>query len=458
VTICNSFLSKNHQLQVISDLKNSNNLPFNEVLSQEKIAQYLKVDGSRERHFSPEVTLWAFLSQVMDDDQSQQAAISRVIASAISREKEPPSANTSAYSQARSRLSENGLSDLARDTAKQMEENIPPEWLWRDLNIKLVDGSTLSMPDTPENQATYPQPDSQKPGIGFPIARIVAIIDYLTGAVLDLAIGQYSGKKTGEHALLRQLMSSFDETDVMLGDCYYPSFFLMAMLMQLGISGVFPMHGARKYDFRRGKRLGKKDHLIGWKRPKKPEWMEQADYDSFPLEISIREVSIETKRPGFRVQKRILVTTFLDPVKVTKSDLAELYDCRWFVELALRSIKDTMHMGILRGKTPDMVRKEIWVHLLAYNLIRKIMAQAAWLHGKKATELSFKLALQTIKAFQQAGVFNKGNPDTYTKLFEVIVYKKVGNRPGRQEPRCVKRRPKAFSKLQKPRELYKNAA
>ena len=330
--------------------------------------------------------------------------------------------------------------------------------LWHGLKIKLVDGSTLSMPDTPENQAIYPQPETQKPGIGFPIARVVAIIDYLTGAILDLAIGEYSGKKTGEHALLRQLMSSFNATDVMLGDCYYPSFFLMATLMHLGISGVFPMHGARKYDFRRGKRLGKKDHLVSWKRPKKPEWMEQAEYDNFPTEILIREVNIETKRAGFRNQNRVLVTTFVDSAKVTKSDLADLYGCRWFVELALRSIKDTMHMGILRGKTPEMVRKEIWVHLLAYNLIRKIMAQAAWLHGAKATELSFKLALQMIKAFQQAGIFDEGNPETYAKLFEVITHKKVGNRPGRQEPRCVKRRPKPFAKLQKSRGLYKNAA
>ncbi len=418
----------------------------------------MEIVGSRERHFTPEVTMWAFLSQVMDDDQSQQAAVSRVIAAAVSKGDEPPSANTSAYSQARSRLPENSLSELTREAAKQMELDIPPEWLWNGLRIKLVDGSTISMPDTAENQAIYPQPDSQKPGLGFPIARIVAIIDYITGAGLDLAIGPYSGKKTGEHALLRQLMSSFNANDVMLGDCYYPSFFLMAMLIRLGISGVFPMHSARKYDFRRGMRLGKKDHLATWKRPVKPEWMEQIEYDSFPTQILVREVSIESKHPGFRDQIRVLVTTFLDPVNVNKSDLASLYGCRWFVELALRSIKDTMHMDILRGKTPEMVRKEIWAHLLAYNLIRKIMAQAAWLYGKKATELSFKLALQMIKAFQQAGIFNESNPSAYAKLLEVIAHKKVGNRPGRSEPRCVKRRQKPFPKLQIPRVSYKNAA
>ena len=268
----------------------------------------------------------------------------------------------------------------------------------------------------------------------------------------------YSGKQTGEHALLRQLMSSFNSDDVMLGDCYYPSFFLMAKLIELGISGVFPAHASRKYDFRRGKRLGKKDHISGWKKPVKPIWMEQIDYDLFAEEILIREVEIEQQRPGFRTTTRVLVTTFLDPVVVSKPNLAILYGCRWFVELAFRSIKDTMHMDILRGKTPAMVRKEIWVHLLAYNLIRKIMAQAACLYETTTNTVSFKLALQTIKAFQQAGLLNSDDPDVYLKLIESIMHKKIGNRSGRQEPRCVKRRQKPFARLQKPRESYKNAA
>lgn len=211
-----------------------------------------------------------------------------------------------------------------------------------------MDGSTNSMPDTEENQMVYPQPDSQEPGVGFPIARMVAVIDYTTGAVLDLAIGPYSGKETGEHALLRQLMSVFKVGDVVLADC-----------------------------------------------------------------------------------------------------------CRWFVEIALKSIKETMHMDILRGKTPEMVRKEIWAHLLAYNLIRKIMAQAAVVHNKKPVNLSFKLALQVIASFRQAGIFNEKNSTSYYHLLKAIAYKTVGNRPNRLEPRRVKRRPKPFPKLQKARQLYK---
>ena len=339
-----------------------------------------------------------------------------------------------------------------------MDDSTPNEWLWRGQRIKLIDESTISMPDTAENQVDYPQPESQKKGLGFPIARIVAIIDYITGVVMDVAIGPYSGKKTGEHALLRQLMSTLKSGELILGDCYYPSFFLMATLIRMGIDGVFPMHAARKQDFRRGKRLGKKDHIAQWKKPTKPGWMEQAEYDQFPAEISIREIAITAEAKGKRSKMRVLVTTLLDPSNVSKADLVALYNYRWFVELALRSIKETLHMDILRGKTPEMVRKEMWAHLLAYNLIRKVMAQAAFMYDRSVSTLSFKLALQMIKSFQAAGILNKDNPAAYAQLLKGIAYKKVGNRSGRHEPRCVKRRPKAFPRLQKPRVSMNRAA
>ncbi len=457
--IMNSNYLQNHQqLRIISNIKKSEELPFSEVLSKEEIEKHLKKIKHRDRVFSPSTTLWAFLSQVMDDDQSQQAAVARVIATAVAEGKEPPSANTSAYSQARTRLPEKSLSELTQETATKIEEETPEEWLWRGRKIKVIDGSTLSMPDTPENQEDYPQSDRQKAGVGFPMMRIVVIISYVTGILLDLAMGPYSGKKTGEHALLRQLMTSFKEGEIILGDSYYPSFFLMAQLMKLGIDAVFQMHGARKHDFRRGKRLGKKEHIIAWKKPSKPEWMEIEEYESFPSEILVREVSVTNERSGFRSISRVLVSTFLDPKEVSKSDLSELYDCRWFVEIALRSIKETMNMDILRGKTPEMVRKEIWVHILAYNLVRKMMAQAAFLKGKKANVLSFKAALQFITAFWERGIFDEDNPELYLKLLELISYKSVGNRPGRAEPRRLKRRPKAFPRLQKARGFYKNAA
>jgi hypothetical protein len=346
------------------------------------------------------------------------------------------------------------ISDLTRQSGKALEAQAKPEWQWRGRPMKLVDGSTVSMPDTPENQATYPQPRSQEPGIGFPIARCVAILGGATGALLDLNLGAYRGKGTGEHGLLRPMMENFQPGDVALGDGYYASFFLMADLISRGVDAVFPMHGARDCDFRRGHRLGKKDHLVQWMKPQRPDWMDQAAYDSYPERLTIREVEIQIHRAGFRTESRVLATTFLKPKVTTPQDLAALYDCRWWVELDLRAIKQVMHMDILRGKTPEMVHKEVWAHLLAYNLIRKVMAQAAVVHGTNPRQLSFKLALQTVESFRQAGVFCESRKDCYDQILKTIVSQTVGDRPGRREPRRVKRRPKPFARLQKRRSVY----
>jgi hypothetical protein len=459
VSISNTFSSLNQPKSILSDLKSENGLPFQKILSKETIAKSLQELEYRERFFTPDIVLLAFLSQVIDDDHSQQAAVARVIAFFAMLDLDSPSANTSAYSQARSNLPEEVISNLVRGSADEMRESIPSNLLWKGMyHPILMDGSTVSMPDTLENQELYPQPDSQKEGVGFPIARIVAVISYVTGMVLDLAIGPYAGKMTGEHALLRELMHVFKPGDIAMGDCYYPSYFLLAMLIKLNINFVFPIHSARNHDFRTGENLGEKDHIVSWNKPPKPEWMDQETYDEFQDEITVREVEIKKEQNGFRTKKRILVTSFLDPVFVSKQDLATLYDFRWCVELDLRSLKETMHMDILRGKSPAMVRKEIWAHLLAYNLIRKVMMQAAIVHNKNPRHLSFKLALQMIQAFRNAGIFCEENSDSYARLLKAISYKKVGNRPGRQEPRMVKRRPKAFPRLQKARKLYKKVA
>lgn len=458
MSISNIVTLTSHPKSIIKSLKSNDGLPFSEVLSSEAIGSSINNIPYRQRYgfYPPDVTLWALLSQALDADQSLDAAVSRVIAFHLSQGRENDiSTSTSAYSQARAKLPEDLISNLVRQSAEQMEENLPKAWLWRILyHLKLVDGSTVSMPDTPENQALYPQPDSQKTGVGFPIARIVTVISCVTGAVLDLAIGPYAGKETGEHALLRQIINVFKKGDVALGDCYYASYFLMAMLMKMGVDAIFPMHASRDCDFRKGEKLGEKDHIIKWIRPAKPEWMDQETYDNTPAEISVREVSITTVRKGFRPTTRILVTTFLDPVVVSKNDLNLLYSCRWWVELDLRSIKSTLQMDILRGKSPEMVHKEIWAHLLAYNMIRKMMAQAALVHNTRPRDLSFKGALNVIKSFRERGILLESNEKIYTALLKAIARKKVGNRPGRQEPRVVKRRPKAFPRMQKARHLY----
>ena len=447
MTINNTLFNSNHLGSHLDSLKSSVGLPFKELLSSEDFNTSIKGHNYRKRIFSPDITLWALLSQVLDDDQSLQAAVARVIAFFVSKGHVPPSINTSAYCQARTRLPEEVLSQLVRKNAEELEEKVPANWCWRNKTIKLMDGTTISMPDTERNQAIYPQSSSQKPGIGFPLARVVSIISYTTGAILDAGIGPYAGKGSGEHTILRRIIDSFNAGDIAIGDKYYPSFFLMATLKKMGVDGVFPMHFGRQCDFRKGRRLGTRDHIVYWKKPRKKDWMTDEEYNEFPDEIEIREVLIQNYAKGFRTQRRIIITTFLGSKSITGEDLLELYHYRWSIELDLRSIKETMHMGILRGITPEMVRKEIWAHFLAYNLIRKIMAQAAMIHNKKPRNLSFKLALQVLRAFRQAGILQDNQEQYYVELLKAIAYKTIGNRPGRWEPRRVKRRPKPYALL-----------
>jgi len=266
-----------------------------------------------------------------------------------------------------------------------MDTRTPAQWRWRGRHIKLVDGTTILMPDTAENQALYPQHGSQKAGAGFPIARLVGVVSLAHGALLDVAMGPYQGKGTGEHALFRELLKCFAKGDIMLADSYYASYFLIAALMGMGVDFVFEQHGARHTDFRTGEKLGRRDHLVQWVRPARPQWMSPEEYDSFPAELTVRET---------KVGKKVLVTSFLNPREVCKREVGSLFLHRWNVELDLRNVKDTLGMAMLSCKSPEMCAKELWVYLLAYNLIRLLMAQAAVQAAVSPRQLSFKHAVQ----------------------------------------------------------------
>ena len=330
---------------------------------------------------------------------------------------------------------------LAGDIGRLLGVHTPAGWCWRGRHVKLVDGTTIVMPDTSDNQGEYPQPESQKRGIGFPIARLVGVISLAQGAVLDVAMGPYKGKGTGEHALFRELLSSFARGDVMVADSYYCSYFLVAALMQMGVDFVFEQHGARDTDFRTGEKLGCHDHRVSWNKPVRPEWMTPEEYVRFPAQLAVREA---------RVGKKTLVTSFLNPREVCKRALGKLFLQRWNVELDLRNVKTTLGMAMLSCKSPEMCEKELWVYMLAYNLIRLLMAQAASQAGVLPRELSFKHTVQVWLAWSQKQFLSVAAEDL-TALFRLIALVRVGMRPGRIEPRAVKQRPKPFPRLQTPR-------
>ena len=338
-------------------------------------------------------------------------------------------------------------------TARKIEAGASDQWLWKGRRTSLIDGSTSSMPDTPENQRAFPQANTQKISLGFPVMRYVALISLATGVVRDLALGPYKGKETGETALFRTLLDGLEKGEIVLGDRCFASYFMTAELLPRGVNGLFRMHQRRKFDFRGGRQLGFEDHVVTWTKPARPEWMDEETYAQMPNQMEIRELRFKVQRPGFRVNELVLVTTMLDAEEYTKEELADLFLQLWNIELDLRSIKDVLQMDVLRCKTPEMVEKDICIHLLVYNLIRGVAAKAAEAHDKQPRLISFKGTLQTMTAFQEA--LRWATPPDRQRLvaamLRAIAHHAVGDRPGRVEPRANKRRPKCQKLLMEPR-------
>jgi hypothetical protein len=320
--------------------------------------------------------------------------------------------------------------------------------------VKVGDGTTLLTPDTQENQNAWPQPRTQKPGLGFPILRMVVLFSLATAAVCGVAVGPYKGKGTGEPALLRELFDRFQPGDVFLGDCYFCSYFLLALFLAQGVEVVVRQHPRRRSDFRRGQRLGQEDHLVEWERPQRPSWMDQETYATIPKTLKLRELKVRVAIRGFRVRQLVVVTTLTDAQRYPKAEVAALFRQRWHAELDLRNVKIGLQMDDLRGRTPEMVRREIWVHWLAYNLIRKTTAQAALTHGKLPRQLSFAAALGAVAtSWDHASVASHHLLGALAHAqFRVIAWHEVGNRPNRVEPRAIKRHPKPHRWLRQPRQ------
>ncbi len=436
---------------VLSSFLQKDGLPFANVLSEEQIeAAFSEEDamfaGDEDGIYTPPVTVWAFLSQVLhkEEQRSCLAAVSRVIVLLVALGLEACAKNSGAYCKARAKLPEKVLRRLVTRLADGCEEQVPLRWLWRGRHVKLGDGSTVSMPDTKANQAEYPQQKGQKEGLGFPIARVMAIFSLANGMICDMAMSKYTGKETGESALLRELLDRLHPQDILLTDRIHCSYFTIALLLQGKRDFVARLHQSRKTDFERAKRLGTGDHLVTWKRPTRPTWMDQATYEQIPETITVRLVEVKVDEPGFRTESLFVVTTLTANKQYPKDEIAQLYRKRWLVELDLRAVKVSLGMDILRCKTPAMVRKELWVCLLAYNLIRKTMLQAAKEAGLSPRELSFSTAMQTIAASLM--ILPLMNEVAAQRLVDAqlasLAEQLVGNRPDRVEPRAIKRRPK----------------
>lgn len=400
----------------------------------------------RERVYVPLHTLGLFIGQALSADGACQDAVARNLSERTARGAAQCSLSTGPYCKARGRLSLQLIVELQRAIARRLERKQPLGWRWRGRSVKLLDGTTVSMPDTPANQQAFPQNSNQRAGLGFPLARLVAIVSLGNGAVLDWQMGACEGPDTGEQALFRRLLGALDPGDMVLADGLYCDYWTLAQLKQRGVDALMHQNVHRRHDFRCGKRLGKGDHIVQWARPPRPPWMDPETYAAMPETLSVREV---------RLNGRVLVTTLLDVHTASAVELDRLYSSRWSIEVDLRSIKAEMGMDILRCKSPEMIRKEVAVHLLAYTLVRAVMAQAATLAGVLARALSFKGAVQLLNAYHQQLRHSAGARSSVmiAHVLGALSMMRLPSRPFRVEPRAIKRRPKPHRLLLVPRAL-----
>ena len=437
-------------LKQIRQFKNSifqfAHLPFSDILSTAALEQIIEHSAnSRDRIFTPLVTLKAFIFQVLSTDGSCRQAVNHVLSERLCQGYSANSIKTGAYCKARKRLPHKQLKQSVESSGKTLHQQAHKTWLWKGHNTLLTDGTTMLMPDTPENQSVYPQQSNQKPGLGFPITRLVGLISLSVGSVVSYSIGPYQGKGSGETSLFSRMIDGIAKHDLLLADRYYCTWTIIALMIQQGSHMLVQNHAQRKPDFRRGKKLGAKDHLIEWKKPKrKPGWITQSNYDALPDKILFRE---------FSVKGCVYVTTLMNAKKYHKKELAQLYTQRWLVELDFRSLKTQMQMDMLSCKSPDMINKEIAVCLLAYNLIRASIARSAKVKIQIPRQISFMTTVQLFNEGILQLIVLSGKILKYAidGLLNAIASIPIGQQKRKAQPRAIKLRPKPYPLLIKPR-------
>jgi hypothetical protein len=409
---------------------------------------------SRRRVFTKENTFWAFFSQVLDADGGCQEVVRKIHAYAAMRSKPLPSSSTGAYCQARKKFDLFSLQSIFRHLSQRLQNASSPELL-NGRRVIVVDGTGVSMPDTKENQQVWPQQRNQKPGCGFPQAAICACFNLHNGALLSYETGN---KKSHELPLLRKQWSTFKAKDVFLGDRLFCSYFDISSFKDKGVDSIIPLSRRMPVSETESvKKLGDDDLLIRWKKPVRSNASSYSHQDwlDLPDTLLLRQIKVTVNQTGFRVTSFYIITTLLDAVAYPASEITETYFQRWNVELFFRDIKTTMGMDILRCKSPDMVRKEILMHLIAYNCIRSLMLEAAKKEHVELRRISFKASVQALRQWEphlnQANISIKKRNQLLRLLYQSIAGKIVPQRPGRSEPRAVKRRPKPFPFLTMPR-------
>ena len=445
------------QVQRVREKVDAGDLVFMDCLSGETIQAVIDQLGIefRERIYTPWVTLWLFLFQTLSKSKGTcAAAVSRFIVHRTAQGQAPCSPETKSYCSARRKLPEAFYQTIFRKLGHHASRQAASVWKFFDREVKVVDGTTVSMPETEENCEEYPLADPARAGLSFPMARLLVIFSLSVGTALEVAISPYRGKRTGEYALLRQLVDSFEPNEILLADAGFCSYCHLVELHQRGVDSVVKAEHSRLGNLVAIKRLGKDDVLYRWSKPNgKPDTFDRSEFNALPGELLIRVVTVRVDQPGFRTKQFDIVTTLTNHKLYRRDDLADLYFRRWRAELYLRDIKSTLGMDQLKCKSPEMVRREIYVNLIAYNLVRIQIAEAAYASGIQPHQISFSSTVDTILQFQAE--FKQPSNRALAVMLAVIANRRVGKQPDRVEPRAVKRRsPHAL--LTKPRAEARN--
>ena len=410
---------------------------------------------SRQRIWTLRLTFWSFLWQVAQVGASCRKTVRQAIFLCAAQAQPLPGDDDGPYCVARAKLPVERLDQIHRHLVQDAQGLVRQADLWIDKRVRVLDGTCFTMPDTQENQTRFPQPSSQKPGCGFPVARILACFCLATGMVLHWVSGHWYQH---ELSLLPELLENFGPGDVLLGDRGFGNFPVLAQCLARGLDGVFRANTAkRRLDLRQGQRLGKDDRMVVWDKGPKPKYMSAEYWDQLPAQIQLRVVRVQARVPGFRTRSVLLVSTLLDPLKYPPAQLARLYLRRWEMEICFRHLKTTLQMDVLSCKTPAMIDRELRMHFLVHNLVRRVALEAARRHRAPLPRISFAGTVGAIHSFAEACLQVRSRNQREhmrAQLYKLLAEDLVPERTGRREPRAVKRRPKPYPFLTAPRSCY----
>jgi IS4 transposase len=421
---------------------------FGQWIAPWRLAQQDQGAHSRKRLWDMRLVFWTFCWQIAQAGASCREAIRQAQARCRITGQSPPPDETSPYCQARGGLPLERMDEIHEALVREADEAIVTKDLWCGHRVYSADGTTLTAPDTPENQAVFPQQSVQKPGCGFPIIKLVALLNLATGMLVVWAIGNWHSHELG---LFQTLWDCLRSGDVLLADRGFCNWGLLAQCEHCGIHAVLRVKGSRRRDFRRGKRIGRDQRLVQWRKPIHRATTISAElWTLLPEVLTLRLVRCRLDIPGVRSRQIVIVTTLLDSAKYPPSALGQLYYRRWAIELSLRNIKTTLQMDQLSCLNPANLEREIRMHFLVHNLVRRLMLEAARRHRVPLDRVSFAGSLGTARRYAEAllQVTSKRRRQClFEDLLRAIAYDPVPLRPGRREPRAVKRRPKPYPRL-----------